>query len=133
MNSTAPRRLQRHRNRSYRLPPGAVYVGRPTQWGNPYRVEQRSAGVLWEGLFLEWVVVRDATVQVTWPDPVADAHRAWVQRAVELFAAHTAPGRAVAELAGRDLACWCLVAPSGERWPCQADVLLTLATSGGVA
>jgi len=47
-----------------------VYVCRPARWGHPYRVEQRSAGVLWAGLFLDGVVVCDDAVQVTWPDPV---------------------------------------------------------------
>ncbi len=55
------------------------------------------------------------------------------QRAVELFAAHTAPGRAVAELTGRDLAWRCRLHGAGDRWPCHADVLLTLTNSGDVA
>jgi hypothetical protein len=28
--------------RGVKLPPGARYVGRPSRWGNPYRVEQPS-------------------------------------------------------------------------------------------
>lgn len=31
-------RVQRRRTKGWRMPPGAVYVGRPTVWGNPYRV-----------------------------------------------------------------------------------------------
>lgn len=33
-----PRRIQRSRTAGWRMPPGAVYVGRPSKWGNPYRV-----------------------------------------------------------------------------------------------
>jgi hypothetical protein len=29
-------RVQRSRQRGTRLPDGAVYVGRPTKWGNPF-------------------------------------------------------------------------------------------------
>ena len=32
------RRIQRKRTRSWRPPAGAVYVGKPTQWANPYEI-----------------------------------------------------------------------------------------------
>ena len=31
-----PKRIQRKRTKGWRMPPGAVYVGRPTKWGNPF-------------------------------------------------------------------------------------------------
>jgi len=30
-------RIQRRRTKGWRMPEGAVYVGRPSRWGNPYR------------------------------------------------------------------------------------------------
>lgn len=33
-----PKRIQRKRTKGWRIPKGAVYVGRPTRWGNPYRL-----------------------------------------------------------------------------------------------
>lgn len=33
---STPKRIQRSRRRGWRMPEGAVYVGRPTRWGNPY-------------------------------------------------------------------------------------------------
>jgi hypothetical protein len=32
----APRRIQRSRAKGWRMPQGAVYVGRPSKWGNPW-------------------------------------------------------------------------------------------------
>lgn len=32
-----PKRIQRKRTAGWRMPEGAVYVGRPTKWGNPFR------------------------------------------------------------------------------------------------
>lgn len=32
-----PRRIQRKRTKGWRMPANAVYVGRPTKWGNPHR------------------------------------------------------------------------------------------------
>lgn len=31
-------RIQRRRTRGWRMPEGAVYVGRGSKWGNPYRI-----------------------------------------------------------------------------------------------
>jgi hypothetical protein len=31
-------RIQRRRTKGWRMPEGAVYVGRPTRWGNPFAV-----------------------------------------------------------------------------------------------
>ncbi len=96
-----PQRLQRSRTRDFRMPDGAIYVGRGQgaygKWGNPYRV---TPGGL------------TATVAV--------------QLYTELLA--SSPNlRALArqELAGRDLVCWC---PLGQ--PCHADVLLAIANGG---
>lgn len=33
-----PKRIQRKRTKGWRMPPNAVYVGRPTKWGNPFPV-----------------------------------------------------------------------------------------------
>lgn len=92
-----PKRIQRQRTKGWRMPEGAVYVGRPTDWGNPWRVGEVIGGqrldaeavvTLYRGLYR---LHRDQM-----PDPAA--------------------------LRGRDLACWC---PLDQ--PCHADVLLALA------
>lgn len=31
-----PVRIQRKRTKGWKMPEGAVYVGRPTKWGNPF-------------------------------------------------------------------------------------------------
>jgi hypothetical protein len=33
-----PSRIQRRRSRGWRQPINAIYVGRPTKWGNPHKV-----------------------------------------------------------------------------------------------
>lgn len=101
-----PRRIQRRRVRGWRMPEGAVYVGRGSKWGNPYRVGARG--------FLAG-------------EPFEVLDRA---HAVFLFRTLVAPRidrSALAELAGRDLACWC---PLDS--PCHADILLRLANQGGL-
>ena len=35
-----PKRIQRKRTKGWRMPENAVYVGRPTIFGNPFRVDE---------------------------------------------------------------------------------------------
>lgn len=93
-----PKRVQRKRTRGWKMPPGAVYVGRPTKWGNPYS-----------------------------PKPASKLDNYSRASAVEFYRVHLYrhPELVIAarrELAGKDLCCWC---PPDA--PCHADVLLELA------
>lgn len=72
-------RIQRRRSAGWRMPEGAVYVGRPTRWGNPFPHDGTAAG--------------RAEVVAAYRDLV-DADPALQAAARRL-------------LAGRDLACWC--------------------------
>ena len=113
-----PKRIQRRRTKGYRLPEGAVYVGRPTIWGNPFKVV---------GVGDRWTVVDDNDVDYR-VNP-----RGWVckddaaRKACCLFRMEIELAKMpVHELRGKDLACWCPLDA-----PCHADVLLYLANLGG--
>ena len=105
-----PHRIQRRRAKGWRMPAGAVYVGRGSKWGNPFRV-----GV-------------DGT-----REQCCDYYRALAGGLVHLGgrhgatleaqeAAHGAIAEARHELAGKDLASWCLAGAL-----CHADVLIAIA------
>lgn len=107
---TAPKRIQRQRTKGWRMPEGAVYVGRPTKWGNPFVVGHFSAA----GGAVIWVDDR--------------AHAAELFRERTHYTVRTGP--AIKELRGKDLVCWCpLEDADGNRVPCHADVLLEWANS----
>jgi hypothetical protein len=96
-----PRRFQRSRRKGHREPQGVIYVGRPTVYGNPHRVE----GIAPRGT------------------PVNDEHR---RIAVQRYEDDLLHGRLQVsvddvkrELRGRHLSCWCALGS-----PCHADVLL---------
>ena len=95
-----PVRLQRKRTKGYRLPPGAVYVGRPTKWGNPFKVGQPN---------LFGTITADNR-------HAALLYAAFARQNERLVA------EARAELRGRDLACWC--SPNEQ---CHGDTLIELA------
>ena len=92
-----PKRVRVRQGRGF--PDGAVYVGRPTIYGNPFKV----------------------TPERSRSEAVA-CYRIWLQSgapgAIRVL-------EALPKLQGRDLACWCPL--DGE--PCHADVLLELANS----
>lgn len=113
-----PERIQRLRASGWRMPAGAVYVGRPTKWGNPFRAV-RDGGM--------WAVVDDNGVEYDDYGPFRTKAAALTE-CVALFhridVAHglLADRADITELTGRDLVCWC---PLDQ--PCHADILLSLA------
>lgn len=103
-----PIRIQRRRTRGWRMPAGAVYVGRPTRWGNMWTPKS----------YLDATGSRIASPETVMKICV-DAYRAWLFG--EAHWAHGAlpPVPDLAPLRGRDLVCWCRL-----DQPCHADVLL---------
>jgi hypothetical protein len=112
---TAPRRFQRQRTAGWQMPAGAIYVGRPTKWGNPL------SKWVWAGFTVEEAVADYRRwllgEPVKWKGIVAAAEHYLRQKPPALEAVK-------AELRGRDLVCWC---KPGAR--CHADVLLELANA----
>lgn len=101
-------RIQRRRTKGWRMPEGAIYVGRPSRDGNQFRV----------GDDLSYYLGPSAT-------------RATATQCVECFRNHLeavcvadpqAAELMFKRLRGHDLVCWC---PLDK--PCHADVLLELA------
>lgn len=86
--------------RTDKIPPDAVYVGRPSKWGNPFKIGSKlnKAGL---------VCTRELSIEL---------YRARLETMVAM--GHPMP---LEELRGKDLVCWC--APL----PCHADVLMELA------
>lgn len=107
-----PRRIQRKRTKGWRMPEGAVYVGRPTRWGNRYRVGDC-------GYCLYEANHEGAHIPM---DAAAVVHEYRVSLEVELRYAPEVTEDPRTTLRGRDLVCWC---PLDQ--PCHADVLLELA------
>lgn len=113
--TAAPKRVQRSRAKGWKMPEGAVYVGRPTFWGNPWTVADLMGEGLSEG------EAREAAVE---------SYAAWLRPGGETMGY---PACAVVRvqivghvsmLRGRSLACWCAL-----DQPCHADVLLELANA----
>ncbi len=125
-----PVRIQRSRARGWRAPSGAIYVGRPTKWGNPYDVKRY-------GLELALAVFAETTKGFWDPSLVpAGPHRdQWLEW---MYADHTAWIKRIGgriyeaihcELRGHDLMCWCPLPKLGEPDLCHAAILLEIANA----
>ncbi|WP_010545925.1 DUF4326 domain-containing protein [Sphingomonas elodea] len=108
-----PVRLQRTRRRDARTPAGAVYVGRPTVWGNPFSDRPKIGHARSVILYRSWLdgdlsprVLRAAAFD----EPEINGLYRWRRRLIACL--H--------QLRGRDLQCWC---PLTSSW-CHADALL---------
>ena len=125
-----PSRIQRKRTKGWRMPHGAVYVGRPSKWGNQHRpyaccyCPQPSEPSPCDA----WFTRRGGKGRG--PRQIREER----QRAVDLFRDDLVGGRLTItvedvrrELANRDLCCWCPLPAEGEPDLCHAAVLLETA------
>ena len=120
----APKRIQRKRTKGWRMPKGSIYVGRPSKWGNPFAAGREQVVVLFPAS--RYMPPLSGSV---WPRDPADAvalYRLGIEGFQGRAAFHSPSIPSIktirAELAGKDLACWCTLDA-----PCHADVLLELA------
>ena len=111
-------RIQRKRTKGWRMPEGAIYVGRPTKWGNPIRI----IPVRRNGPFdLE----RDGVGfigQHTGLDSARSSAARRYRDLVSLGLTQVSIDDIRDELRGHDLACWCPL-----EFACHATVLLEIA------
>lgn len=96
-----PKRIQMSRQHPWRTAnPDAVIVARPSKWGNPFKVEK--------GGMSRADAVAHYRHMLQKPGVRGEVDRALIR----------------AELAGKDLACWCRIDEL-----CHADVLLEIANA----
>ena len=113
-----PRRIQRQRRKGWRKPEGAVYVGRGSVWGNPYKVV-RQGRVTWHVTFY------DRVLATYYSGDGAEAREDAANRFKADYDRDRLPyptNLIRRELAGHDLMCWC-----PPRHSCHADILLAIA------
>lgn len=110
-----PPRLQRSRKRGLPTPPGAVYVGRPTLWANPFALPCFGHAKSIQ-LFRRWLSGDLAALGLERLGFSPAEVEALARRRQELL-------QRLPRLAGRPLQCWC---PASSPW-CHAQTLLQLA------
>ncbi len=85
------------------IPSDAIYVGRPSKWGNPFKMN--------DPLLPRGISRREKRRLVI------EQYREWILRQPDLL-------KDLGELQGKDLVCWC------SPLPCHADVLMKISNLG---
>ncbi|MFE7744387.1 DUF4326 domain-containing protein [Nocardia sp. NPDC057455] len=120
-----PKRIQRKRERGWRMPEGAVAVSRPGYWGNPFRVGDSVGSVFaTDPTLWDWGGLRELPDEhVLTAQECVDAYEKLIHRKVG-ESGWTMAYEASVWLRGKDLACWCKLAD-----PCHVDPLMRAANS----
>lgn len=108
-----PKRIQRKRSRGWRMPPNTIYVGRPTKWGNPFKIGSTIKNLMGTEFKIETA------------EQAVNAYKNLYLTKINpgfIFGQELLMEADLSELRGKDLACWC---KEGE--PCHAYILLELA------
>lgn len=115
-----PKRIQRKRTKGWRKPEGAVYVGRPNKWGNPFppgrKMAELGIGLIADSGLLP-IVKADHAHEITLEESLL-LYRIYILGCIK----HNGNYYIIGNLRGKDLMCWC---PLDQ--PCHADVLLEIA------
>lgn len=93
-----------------KIPPDAIYVGRPSKWGNPFKLNDP----------LLYGLPKEEKRRL-----VINEYRKWLLGDPSLVRECGEPPDP-SELKGKDLVCWC------TPLPCHADVLLELANKADI-
>lgn len=125
--TTLPQRIQRQRTKGWRMPAGAVYVGRGSRWGNAWRIHPVTDHAFAFGDAADVTHTTSGAClgrfdRISRSPGTGAPYWATRQFAADLTDDFKAEIRAA--LAGKTLACWC---PEGQ--PCHADVLLAIANN----
>ncbi|MCH7882625.1 MAG: DUF4326 domain-containing protein [Proteobacteria bacterium] len=100
-------RIQRKREKGWRMPPNTVQVSRPTLWGNPFIIGKHGTRAECVDMYARLMC---GLVCITTGNAIE-------QKSSLLYVVHN-----IEKLRGKNLACWC---PLDK--PCHVDILLRLA------
>lgn len=127
------KRLQKtNRQKGYKQPDNAFFVGKPTKWDTPFRVVEVPNNDVLNELFVRWMVVSwiDFSGYLDYNEFLTRNEAA--KASIETFERMLVDGKIptygkkwrekLEEMRGKDLLCYC---PIDE--PCHADVLLKYA------
>lgn len=116
---TEPKRIQLSRKKGWRMPENTVKVDRTNRiFGNDFKIGEPPPDI-YRHMDFDW---RDTA---TYPPGAVVPDAA---EAVRLFTKYGLPNKSsLAQLRGKNLACWCPLPKDGEPDICHASILLEIA------
>lgn len=113
-----PIRIQRKRTKGWKMPPNTVSVCRPGEYGNPFKVGDYLSDVPFIVLSNTEMTEEEQDSSIITQDLAVKLHKTWLFHHRD---GHWILARAIANLQGKNLACFC---PLDK--PCHADTLLEI-------
>jgi len=110
----SPVRIQRSRQKGFKTPENTIYVGRPTKWGNPFKVIGEKD--IWfvveenDNPICSFVTEKEAL------DCCVEMYKEYISHEHNLGIVN------IFDLKGKNLSCFCSLSK-----PCHADILLKIA------
>lgn len=119
------KRIQRKRRKGWRMPPDTIYVGRPTPWGNPFRVigDMVYYYCTRRTILSPWILWYDDGGHT--PEEAIWLYEKWITGKIPVEKYGLPPVPDLEPLRGKNLMCWCPLSK-----PCHVDVLLKLLKDG---
>ena len=120
LNEGDMKRIQRKRTKGWRMPDGAKYAGRPTKWGNPFKLSvdgyilYYKTGKLVGSPWCYWSASSGFKLK-----DVVELYGLWLDGELEKDYPYLPKPPSIEELRGKDLACFCHLSK-----PCHVDVIL---------
>lgn len=133
-----PKRLQRSRSKGYKMPKRAIYVGRPSKWGNPFKLigDMIYCDALdtWHNNYNPWVLYdKRIYSKKEGIKRVIELCDDWIHQRLQIThytymcVAKRCPFTIEdikRELKGKDLVCWC---PKNQD--CHSRILIEIANN----
>lgn len=119
-NILSVNRIQRKRTKGFKTPKNTVYVGRPTKFGNPFRltpdgwIQYHKVGKIIGSAWCYWSVSNGFTLK-----DIVELYEQWIKGELKHNGLPTPPD--ISNLKGKNLSCFCSL-----QSPCHADILLKL-------
>lgn len=117
-----PIRVQRKRTKGFKTPEDTIYVGRPTKYGNPFKLDPDGTILCFSvnrKLLDPWIVFSDESGHSV--EDIVELYELWIKGRMLDFEFLPLPPK-IEELKGKNLSCFCSI----EK-PCHVDILLTVA------
>jgi hypothetical protein len=116
----SPVRIQRSRRKGFKTHENTIYVGRPTKFGNPFKLAEHGWIICKiDGRWLNWSLTGGFEI-----DDIVCLYEKWLKDELKDNPAgrKVPPIPCINELKGKNLSCFCSLSE-----PCHVDVLLKMA------
>jgi len=113
-------RVQRKRTKDYKMPENTKYVGRPTKFGNPFRLTKDGYVQVYStnrNIFDKWIMwsINGGFEQ----KDIVELYEIWIKGNLQKEHPYLPTPPNLDELKGKNLCCFCPISV-----PCHVDVLL---------